>query len=70
MGTSSGAYELNYEWDFYRDKTRDKHVVNKIYAGGKSSATMFYRINKTRFISFFVYRRQARDRLRLRIYFG
>ena len=36
--------------------------VKNIYRWGKSSAVIFYRINKARFISFFVYKGQSRNR--------
>ena len=43
----------------------DSIFVKNIYTWGKSSAVLFYRINKTLFVSFFVYRRQSRDCFRI-----
>ena len=43
----------------------DSIYVMNIYTWGKSSVVIFYRINKTRLVSFFVNRRQSRDRFRI-----
>ena len=43
------------------------HIDYTIYAYHKSSAIIFYCINKTRFVSFFVYKRQSRDRFIIRL---
>ena len=38
-----------------------------IYAGGKSSASIYYRISKTLLVSFFVYRKQSQTILELNL---
>ena len=43
------------------------HIDYTIYAYHKSSATIFYCIKKTRFVSFSVYKRQSRDRFIIRL---
>ena len=58
----------NIEWFGYLRFWRCIFVKN-IYAWGKRSATICYCINKTQFVSFFVYRRQSRDRFRIDITF-
>jgi len=45
----------------------DSIFVNYVYPWGKSSAVIFYWINKTRFVSFVMYMRQSRDRFRMLI---
>ena len=46
----------------------DSMFVKNICTWGKSIAVIFYRISKTQFVSFFVYRRQSRDRFRIYIF--
>ena len=41
--------------------------VKNIYTWGKRSAVIFFCMNKTRFISFFVYRRQSLDGFRIHV---
>ena len=41
------------------------YELNHEYAWELKVTTMFYRINKTRFVPSFVYRRQSRDSFRI-----
>ena len=73
MDTSSSAYELNHEFIIkYRviwvPSALDREISLIKFTQEVKVATIFYRINKTRFISFLVYRRRSRDLFRISMF--